>query len=685
MLMFCKLFAQPTKKQIDSLFALTLNQNNKIALSTSYLNLANAYVLSGTNIKKGLNFSEKGYDIATEINFTRGIATYYLLKSKIAYYNGVKKKSEFYSKKAMLTFNSAKDKKGYLEAAYFHTLSLNSDYDYNKAIKFAIQIIRDNPNFAKTKEISQLYFTIGILYSRSNQQDLALQYLNKALSIFKINRNKAEIALCYNEFGLLYLVNGQFNNAIEYCGRALQISKNTEISAYSKALILSFLSEAYSSIKVYDKSLIYNQKSLKIFKEYESEDNITNCLNGIAINYYYQGDYSKAKKVCFEIVTKHKESEFKIDAILLLGNLYQDEKDYNNALKNYYLVLEELSKYPDMSIEQENYRWVYENLAFTYKALGNYKKALEYQEIFTTINSRVFQKEKDKRINELQVKFNSNEKDIALKKLTIEKQKKELELQKQSQITFIITVLLLFLIPSLFILYFYYSSKKKLSQKLAKKNDDLLVSQSKIQATLNEKNLLLKEIHHRVKNNLQLVMSLLNIQARNDVSLSIEDFIEKSQSRIASMVLIHENLYQKEDIGNIDFQTYLQKLTQNVTESFGEQSNNISVEVEAVNIHFDIQTAIPLGLIINELLTNAFKHAFPNTNNGIISITISKDETNNIYTIVIRDNGVGLPLYAFDKKSFGLELVSLLVLQLGGNMKHEIKNGTQYTFTFKEA
>ena len=673
--------AQPTKKQIDSLYALTLNQNNKIALSTSYLNLANAYILSGTNIKKGLYFSEKGYNIATEINFTKGIATYYLLKSKIAYYKGVEKQLDFYSKKAMLTFNLAQDKKGFLEAANIHTLSLNKDYNYNKSINFAIKIIKDNPNYTKTKEIGQLYLSIGILYSRSNQQDLALKYLNKAFSIFKKNKNNAEIAICYNEFGLLYLVNSQFNNAIEYCRKALQISENTYISAYYKALILSFLSEAYSSIKDYDKSLIYNKKSLQIFKEYESEDNITNCLNGIAINYYDQGDYSKAKKTCIEIITKHKESEFKIDAILLLGNLYQDDKDYSKALYYYYLVLEELSKYPDISIEQENYRWVYENLAFSYKALGNYKKALEYQEIFTTINSRVFQKEKDKRINELQAEFNSNEKDIALKKLTIEKQKKEIELQKHSRISFITCVLLIFLIPLILTLFFYYRAKSRLNIKLTEKNSDLSHMQMITQQALTEKEVLLKEVHHRVKNNLQLTMSLLNIQAQEKEIISIDDFIEKAQSRIASMVYIHENLYQKENIGNVDFQEYLETLAKNVSTTFDFDKQRVTIEILANGIFFDLRTAIPLGLIVNELITNSCKHAFPTTHKGHITISIKQKENNN-YLLLFKDNGIGLQEKK-NKNSIGLELVALLILQLKGTFIVSNQSGTTYEIEFK--
>lgn len=211
---------------------------------------------------------------------------------------------------------------------------------------------------------------------------------------------------------------------------------------------------------------------------------------------------------------------------------------------------------------------------------------------------------------------------------------------------------------------------------LANSNEIVLIS-------LKEKNILLKEVHHRVKNNLQLVMSLLNIQARDKELISIEEFLEKGQSRIASMVLIHENLYQRENVGQIDFQEYIDSLSQNVKATFGEANKNILVVVKAKEIYFDIETAVPLGIIINELITNAMKHAFPKNKNGIITIGITESE-NSVYEMIIEDNGIGTTHPLKSKKSLGLELVTLLVLQLKGTFIQENNKGTQYRITFKK-
>ena len=226
--------------------------------------------------------------------------------------------------------------------------------------------------------------------------------------------------------------------------------------------------------------------------------------------------------------------------------------------------------------------------------------------------------------------------------------------------------------------------KNKIDERTSElRNAVLELEDSKItiSESLNEKNILLKEIHHRVKNNLQLVMSILEIQASDKENTSIEGFIEKGQNRIASMVLIHENFYQKEDIGNIDFETYTESLVNNIKTTFGEISKRITVHSKIKNMFFDIQTSIPLGLIINELVTNSFKHGFPNEKTGHITISIEMiNETN--YKLIIKDTGIGFPKNKIEKKSIGLELVSLLVLQLKGKLTIDSKNGTVFEIIF---
>lgn len=201
--------------------------------------------------------------------------------------------------------------------------------------------------------------------------------------------------------------------------------------------------------------------------------------------------------------------------------------------------------------------------------------------------------------------------------------------------------------------------------------------------SLKEKELLVKEIHHRVKNNMAVISSLLNLQAEKFEDLSVLNAFRDSRHRIRSMALVHEKLYQAKDLSKIEFSQYIKELSQQVSRSNEFQGVRISVKVRAHNIKLGIDTAIPCGLIINELLTNAFKYAFPINRTGRIHIQMKLME-NKYYKLIISDNGVGLPghIDVQNPSSFGLNLVYLLTQQLEGQVEAQREKGTRFIITF---
>ena len=202
-----------------------------------------------------------------------------------------------------------------------------------------------------------------------------------------------------------------------------------------------------------------------------------------------------------------------------------------------------------------------------------------------------------------------------------------------------------------------------------------------IATSLNEKEILLKEIHHRVKNNLQLVISLLNIQARQGGDNAVLDFVEKGESRIAVMALIHENLHQTDNLGKVNYQNYLEKLIQNIL--MINDKENLSVVIDTENNHLDIQTSVSVGLIINELFSNALKHAFARVIKPTVIINLRQTAKDN-YELQFSDNGIGFDSSIKSRKSLGLTLVHLLVEQLEGTLKCESNSGTAFQINFKE-
>ncbi|MCU0546571.1 MAG: PAS domain S-box protein [Oscillatoriaceae cyanobacterium Prado104] len=214
---------------------------------------------------------------------------------------------------------------------------------------------------------------------------------------------------------------------------------------------------------------------------------------------------------------------------------------------------------------------------------------------------------------------------------------------------------------------------------------DRKLTADRIQAALREKEVLLKEIHHRVKNNMQVISSLLQLQAQYIEDEDTLSLFEESQTRIHSMALIHEQLYQSEHLDRIDIQPYVENLVANLSQSFGCYRSSISINLNLEPISLNIETAIPCGLIINELASNSLKYAFTQNREGEISIDF-RQMSDREFHLSIRDNGTGFP-EGFDVEStetLGLRLVRMLTRQLEGSLAIDSQCGTCYDIRFKE-
>jgi PAS domain S-box-containing protein len=210
-------------------------------------------------------------------------------------------------------------------------------------------------------------------------------------------------------------------------------------------------------------------------------------------------------------------------------------------------------------------------------------------------------------------------------------------------------------------------------------------SEEQIRLSLQEKEILLKEVHHRVKNNLLVVSSLLDWQADYITDPEAIKVFQQSQYRIESMALIHEKLYQSKNLAEIDLSEYLETLSKQLAYSFNLDYERISVNFDLQPIFLNIETATPCGLIVSELISNIFEHAFPNHETGQIWIKVKEDEQKQV-TINIQDNGVGFPadLDFQNTESLGLQLVCLLTKQLEGEITVNYHHGTIFTLTFSE-
>jgi two-component sensor histidine kinase len=208
-------------------------------------------------------------------------------------------------------------------------------------------------------------------------------------------------------------------------------------------------------------------------------------------------------------------------------------------------------------------------------------------------------------------------------------------------------------------------------------------SQANLRRSLEEKEILLKEVHHRVKNNLQIISSLLSLQLGQVSDAALGEILRESQNRIRSMALIHERLYRSGDLSRVDFGYYVRNLTSHLGRTYAGAGGPAAVRVDIGSILLGVDLAIPCGLIVNELVTNAFRHAFVDGRTGKVDIVMTQNEM--VYRLTVRDNGVGLP-GGFDlhkTTSLGLQLVQTLTDQIDGVLEIQNAGGAEFSIVFK--
>ena len=231
---------------------------------------------------------------------------------------------------------------------------------------------------------------------------------------------------------------------------------------------------------------------------------------------------------------------------------------------------------------------------------------------------------------------------------------------------------------------FFYIWNKALRKQIKIRNrieDELRVSLSLINDKNKEKDTLLKEIHHRVKNNLQMIHSMLNMQSRQVDNEYTRQVLSQGKSRIKAISLVHQLLYQSDNFDDINIQEYIQSLKTNVSNIYQNHEQYIEIYVNANEVHLNIDKAIPLGLILNELLTNSFKYAFIGKNSGEIHITITENEAH--YDFEYRDNGIGINEEDINlSESLGMRLITRLSHQIGARPMFKSNKGLQLKFNF---
>lgn len=503
----------------------------------------------------------------------------------------------------------------------------------------ALYQVRDN----KTPEIAAaILLNKGKMYYRQGRPDeleLSKVYMLQALKYYTVH--KMENVLEFTE--LNYGISGYYANVNKPDSTYYYLAQHALILPYIKDP--KWLAKYYCT---YGRELITNPlpgKDTISEQQYEAgRQNIERALN--IISEYNVTSSTDVYAYCYG----------------LLADLDMRKKDYDRAVANYRESYEAYLR----SNRNRSAIFMLEYIAKAYEAKGDLANAWKFKEKYyqDMLDREVKRNELTLRENELQVDIQAQQQQL---------------LQKDNQQRIFIGIMAMGL-ALLGLIFYNYRLKQKSSKRLTTLNHDLENKNALLDKRNAENELLLKEIHHRVKNNLEIVSSLLALQSAQIDDQNIKEAMQEGQNRVNSIGIVHQKLYQGENLGAIEMKDYFINLSENIIDTFGAHQR-VSLEVAMEKLNVDVDTAVPLGLIVNELLTNTLKYAFKPGQEGQIKIKLEK-QTNGNLILEVADNGVGKAKIT-KGTGFGSQLIGLLTRQLNGIMREEIFNGTRVMFEFK--
>ncbi|CAG5077314.1 tetratricopeptide repeat-containing sensor histidine kinase [Parvicella tangerina] len=588
-----------------------------------------------------------------------------------------------------------------------HYRNINSDSSEYFLRKFIQHLDnKDNNNLAYA------YTFMGVLKKQQGELDSALSYYQTAIDYQKSIDHREGIAANFNNIGNVYKQKGDYVKAIEHYLISKDLFIETEMEE-QLFLVVENLSELYLAMGKIEDAILELEHSNKYFTK-------ANDLAGIGLVQSCMSDVSLAKGDTLAALAHidSAQNTFRMinystklvihgikqcELLLLLDSLQNNipllDKYLEKAIE-LNLTIEHgqlLTLYAKINIKNNNHQEsillllkanqllmasgserylvdVYHLLANSYEQIGDFPKALKYHKLYSETNNRVQGVEIQKNFQALQMQYQVLEKEKALNESALallEKENKlqeaKIEIEREAQESRIILIVVIFISVLSIFLYLRFREKQKLSKKLS--------------LSLEERNLLLKEIHHRVKNNLQIINSLLNLQKNRGNNLNPGEIITQTQDRIYSMAVIHEKLYQSDNFANIDIKEYVETLIEHFKISQNFKSKGINLNYEIENFALSLDALIPIGLILNETITNSAKYAFDSDGGNI---TIEIKQCNDGYILNYQDDGKGLPK-DFDiskTKSLGMKLIQGFTKQLNGTLSYKNSNGLKLFFTF---
>ncbi len=527
------------------------------------------------------------------------------------------------------------------------------------------------------KKLHYTYDLLTAVATSKGNMNQALFYALETVKSMEATGDSASAGTFYYRLGRVYSELGQVEKGIEWYRKSCD--KKSNVSFYT----CLFAARGLTTIGKSEEGLAFAQDAIKrnpptnIQEKSYVAMTLGDCYHGLK-------QYGLAEKYFLEMIRYDQELNTRNDFSAMLNfdiaDFYMDLKRYAAAEP----YLKKILTFPTNAVPVAMLKEIHHLLFKIDSAKSDFVSAIQHYQMYKLFNDSIFSEKKSRQIEELEIQYETEKKERDLKILQSEKAVQQIQLQQANltkNITFGSGTLLLVILG---LLYNRYRLKQRVNRQLEAQQIEINQTNRVLQNLLEDKERLLREIHHRVKNNLQIVMSLLNSQSaylENDKALTA---IRDSQQRIQSISLIHQKLYQSENVAMIDMSVYIRELVEYLQGSY-DTGQHIRFDLQTEPIELDVTQAVPVGLILNEAISNAVKYAFPNNKTGTVTISMQQTDDSH-FVLKVADNGTGLP-EGFDpnkSNSLGMSLMRGLSKQLNGSFELKNENGLIITMTFEK-
>lgn len=568
------------------------------------------------------------------------------------------------------------------------------------------------PAFASdSKWSNHIQFLRGFYFERLRNFDSARIYFQNVLDAQSVTITDTQIvSATYFKLGNMARLEGNQDNAIEFFQKSLQLdeARSDENSVAGTQIVLGVI---YKNIGLYDQAITYYQQAYDTYAKSNHYENMATCMLNIANVYSRQKKYPEAIDQ-FQKALEFSENVSNPDNLLAfiygnLGNCYTQQNDHAQALnytqRAYELMkgktgpeeqatmligisnsLRELGRLNESASRLQDAQKMCENadgliqvqeriqyqLYHIYLEQNRLKEANDAIQLHLKLHDSLQRSEVSKQLLEINTKYETEKKEneIALLNADNELVAAHLQAAKNRNVGLLVGFIL---VGGLLTVVYRLFQKTKWQNK-------------QISKALHEKEVLLREIHHRVKNNLQVISSLLALQSEHvddNVALSA---LQEGQDRVQSMALIHQNLYQDHNLTGVSINEYFTKLIRNLFDSYNIRKDQIRLEMNIDPLNLDVDTVVPIGLIVNELVSNSLKYAFPDNRKGTIWVDLV-EKGQQLY-LSIKDDGIGMPPEREESlgQSFGYRLIKIFTRQLKGTLSITGDPGTQVSIAINK-